>query len=145
MIELDVDINLPRERATLPSEYFSWITLSRDGITGNGTENFSLYEGQSLEFLLSPQPGLAMDKVERMYVEIDRGAGYAQSLDIELLNTDTDEYDAFGYREGDELDLANPQPYLGANNEVQVRLKFDGGVGTARVRKIRIEQTGTYN
>ena len=145
LIELDVDFNLPRERATLPSEYFSWITLSRDGITGNGTENFSLYEGQSLEFLLSPQPGLAMDKVERMYVEIDRGGGYAQSLDIELLNTDTDEYDAFGYREGDELDLANPQPYLGANNEVQVRLKFDDGVGTARVRKIRIEQTGTYN
>ena len=48
-------------------------------------------------------------------------------LDIELFNTKTNEYDVFGYREGDELDLANPQPYLGANNEVQVRLKFDEG------------------
>lgn len=145
LIELDIDINLPRVRATLPSEFFSWITLSREGIVGNGTENFSLYEGQSVEFLLSPLPGLAMNNVERMYLEIDRGGGYAQSLDIELFNTKTNEYDVFGYREGDELDLANPQPYLGANNEVQVRLKFDEGVGTARVRKIRIEQTGTYN
>ncbi len=145
LIELDVEINLPRVRATLPSEYFSWITLSRDGIIGNGTENFSLYEGQSVEFLLRPLPGLAMDKVERMQLEIDRGGGYAQSLDIELFNTMTNEYDAFGYREGDELDLVNPQAYLAANNEVQIRLKFDEGVGTARVRKIRIEQTGSYN
>ncbi len=145
LIELDVEINLPRGRATLPSEYFTWITLSREGIIGNGTENFNLYEGQSVEFLLSPQPGLAMDKVERMYLEIDRGGGYAQSLDIELLNTLTKEYDAFGYREGDELNLENPQPYLGVNNEVQVRLKFDEGIGTARVRKIRIEQTGAYS
>ena len=144
LIELDVEINLPRSRATLPSEFFTWITLSREGIIGNGTENFNLYEGQSVEFQLRPQPGLAMNQVERMLLEIDRGGGYAQSLDIELYNTMSNEYDAFGYREGDELDLLNPQPYLGVNNEVQVRLKFDEGVGTARVRKIRIEQTGTY-
>ena len=27
---------------------------------------------------------------------------------------------------------------------VRLRLQFDDGVGTARVRKIRIEQTGRY-
>lgn len=145
LIELAVEINLPAARATLPSEYFSWMTLSREGIRGNGADDFNLYEGQSVEFLFSPQPGLAMDQVERLFLEIDRGGGYAQSLDIELLNTKTQQYEVFGYREGDELELLNPERYLGANNAVQIRLNFDEGLGTARVRQIRIEQTGAYS
>ncbi len=145
IIELDVDIELPRERATLTSEYFSWISLSRVGITDNGTEDFNLYEGQAVEFLFNPLPGLVMDNVDHMFVEVDRGGGYAQSLDIELFNWISDEYDEFNYRDGDELELANPHPYLGADNMVQIRLQFDQGIGTARVRQIRIEQTGAYD
>ena len=85
-----------------------------------------------------------MDEVNRMVVEVDRGGGYAQSLDIELFNWAANEYDAFGFREGDVLEFDDPRPYLGAGNMVQIRLRYDQGIGTARVRKIRIEQTGRY-
>ena len=98
-----------------------------------------------MEFLFNPLPGLVMDNVDHMFVEVDRGGGYAQSLDIELFNWISDEYDEFNYRDGDELELANPHPYLGADNMVQIRLQFDQGIGTARVRQIRIEQTGAYD
>ncbi len=144
VIELDVDIELPSRRATLASGYFSWLTLDRMGLTDNGADNFSLYEKQGVEFLFHPLPGLAMDEVSRLHVEVDRGGGYAQSLDIQLYNWDSDEYDYFDYRDGEELDFANPQAYLGPGNAVRIRLAFDDGVGAARVRKIRIEQTGRY-
>ena len=144
VIELDVEIQLPREKATLHSEHFSWITLSREGISHHGTEDFNLYEGQSVEFLFNPLPGLALDDVERLFVEVDRGGGYAQSLDIEVFNWRTEEYDAYSYRDGDELEFENAQPYLGAGNMVQIRLQYGQGIGTARVRQIRIEQTGYF-
>lgn len=145
VIELDVDIKLPSQTATLTSEYFSWLTLDRMGLTDNGTDNFSLYEEQGAEFLFHPLPGLAMDEVSRLLVEVDRGGGYAQSLDVQLYNWRSDEYDIFDFRAGEELSFANPQAYLGPSQAVRLRLQFDDGVGAARIRKIRIEQTGRYN
>ena len=145
LIELDVDIALPSGRATLTSENFTWTALSRDGISHQGTDDFSLYEGQSVEFLLTPLPGLAMDTVDRLFLEIDRGGGYAQALDAELYNWERDAYDIFNYRLSENLEFEQPGRYLGAGNAVQIRLDFGEGVGTAWVREIRIEQTGSYD
>ena len=145
LIELAVEINPPAQRATLTSEHFSWFALSRDGIEHQGTETFNLYEGQSVEFLLHPLPGLEMDAVERLFVEVDRGGGYAQQLNVELYNWFTDDYDVYGFRAGDELEFEAPQPYIGVGNLLRLRLSYGEGIGTARVRRIRVEQTGTYN
>ena len=145
LIELDVEIQLPAETATLTSEYFTWLTLDRQGITDNGTDNFSLFEDQGAEFLFHPLPGLAMDEVTRLRVEVDRGGGYALSLGAELYNWNSQEYETFDFRDGEELEFANPDAYLGPGNAVRLRLHFEGGLGTARVRRIRVEQTGRYN
>lgn len=145
IIELETDIQLPTETATLTSEYFTWMTLKREGIRGNGTDGFSLFETQGVEFVFHPLPGLAMDEVERLVVEVDRSGGYAQALDIELFNWQKDEYDIYAYRDGDTLEFDDPRPYLGAGNRVQIQLRYTQGIGTARVRKIRIEQSGRYD
>ncbi len=144
IIELDVELALPRGTVTLPSEYFSWMTLEREGLTDNGTDSFSLFEGQGAEFIFYPLPGLAMDAVQFMKLEVDRGGGYAQSLNIEVYNWPAQAYDVFTYREGDVLEMADPQPYLGPGNAVRLRLEYGEGMGTAHVRRIRIEQTGRY-
>ena len=145
IIELDVDIQLPNQRATLPTEYFSWISLDRQGLTDNGTDNFSMYEGQAAEFLFHPLPGLAMETVDRLFIEVDRGGGYAQTLDTELFNWHTNKFDVFNYQDGEELEFTDPASYLGPGNAVRIRLQYEQGVGTARVREIRIEQTGRYS
>ena len=145
VIELGLDIELPTETATLASEHFTWMTLERNGIRGNGADDFSLFETQSAAFLFNPLPGLAMDEVDRMVVEVDRGGGYAQSLDVELFNWAANEYDVYTFRDGDTLEFAAPHFYLGAGNMVRIRLRYEHGIGTARVRKIRIEQTGRYS
>ena len=145
VIEFDVDIKLPRQRATLTSENFSWITLDRQGLTDNGTESFSLFKEQGVEFLFHPLPGLAMDTVDYMLVDVDRGGGYAQALGVELYDWTRHEYDIFTYRDGNELELSAPRRYLGPGNAVRIRLDYGDGIGTARVRKIRIEQTGRYS
>ena len=145
IIELDVKLQLPRQSATLTTEYFTWLTTDRQGISGNGTEDFNLYEGQQVEFIFHPLPGLAMDAVERLHIEVDRGGGYAQALDVKVFNHRSSTYDTFTYRDGDELEFDDPAPYLGAGQRVQLRLSYEEGLGTARVRKIRIEQTGRYH
>ena len=145
IIELEVETRKPRATVTLPSGHFSWMTLSRDGVAGNGTEQFTLYEGHSVEFLLAPQPGLELDRLRRLHLEVDRGGGYGQSLDIQVYDWAKREYEAFGFREGDELDFAAPSPFVGPLNMLRLRLAFDQGAGTARVRQIRIQQTGAYD
>ena len=121
LIELDVDIQLPTETATLTSEYFTWLTLDRQGIADNGTDNFSLFEDQGVEYLFHPLPGLAMDEVRRLRVEVDRGGGYALSLGAELYNWASREYEVFDFRDGEELEFANPRAYLGPGMAVRLR------------------------
>jgi hypothetical protein len=145
LIELDVERQLPSETATLTSEYFSWLTLDRKGISDNGTDGFSLFEGQGVEFIFHPLPGMAMDEVTRLHIEVDRGGGYAQSLDAQVYNWRSGEYEVFNFRDGDEMDFTSPAVYLGPGKAVRLRLQFDDRAGTARVRKIRIEQTGRYS
>ncbi|MCY3779322.1 MAG: hypothetical protein OXG78_03350 [Chloroflexi bacterium] len=144
IIELDVEIELPRERATLTSEHFSWITLDRQGITDNGTDNFSLFEGQSVEFLFHPLPGLALDVVDRLLVDVDRGGGFAQALAVELYDWTRGEYETFPFSDGGDLEFSQPGRFLGPGNAVRIRLEYGDGFGTLRVRNIRIEQTGRY-
>ena len=144
VIELDVDIKLPPRAATLTSRYFSWLTLDRQGLTDNGPDNFSLYEEGGVEFLFHPLPGLAMDEVSRLYIEVDRGGGYAQSLDVQLYNWQTEAYEVFDFRASEELEFFNPRAYLGPSQAVRLLLRYDDNLGTARVRKIRLEQTGRY-
>ncbi len=144
LIELDVDIQLPSRRVTLTTEHFSWMTLERDGVIDNGPDGFSLFEGQSVVFLFHPLPGLALDTVEHMLVDVDRGGGYGQALHVELYNWLKEDYDIFTYRDGSELELSSPRRYLGPGNALRIRLRYGEGMGTARVRKIRIEQTGRY-
>ena len=145
IIELDVTVEVPSQTATLTSENFTWMTIDRVGITDEGTEDFNLYETQSVEYRFSPLPELVMTEVDKLEVLVDRGGGYAQSLEVELLNWQTDEYDLFTFRDGDLLEFDEPQKYLGSHNEVQVRLYYVQGAGTAKVRKIRITQTGRYS
>ena len=145
VIELEVDMQLPTQRVTLTTENFSWMTLDRQGVADNGTESFSLYEEQSVEFLFHPLPGLALDSVEHMLVDIDRGGGYGQALHVELYDWRQGDYDTFTYRDGSELEFSAPRRYLGPGNAVKIRLRYGEGIGTARVRKIRIEQTGRYS
>ena len=145
LIELDVDIQLPSRRVTLTTEQFSWMALERDGVIDNGPDGFSLFEEQSVVFLFHPLPGLALDTVERMLVDVDRGGGYGQALHVELYNWLDEDYDVFSYRDGSELELSAPRRYLGPGNAVRIRLRYGEGMGTARVRKIRIEQTGRYS
>ncbi|MCY4147316.1 MAG: hypothetical protein OXE95_10850 [Chloroflexi bacterium] len=144
IIELAVDIALPERRATLTTEHFSWMTLDRQGIADNGTDNFSLYEDGAVTFLFQPLPGLAMRQVERMQVEVDRGGGFTQALELHLYNWERGEYEVFGYRDGKTLELTEPAPYLGPSQTLRLRLQHGGGIGTVRVRDIRLAQTGRY-
>ena len=144
IIELDVDIALPTTRATLTSEHFSWLALERHGLTDNGTDDFSLYEEQEVAFQFMPLPGLAMPTVEHLRVEVDRGGGFVNSVEVHLYDWQRGEYEVFGYREGNVLEFDAPARYLGPGNALRLRLRHAGGMGTARVRDIRIAQTGRY-
>jgi hypothetical protein len=145
VIEIDVEVEHPQETVHLSTEYYTWMTLNRNGITEGGTEDFNLFETQEVEFIFNPIQEFVMDEVDKLIVEVDRGGGYAQSLTVELFDWQRQEYDLFTFRDGDILEFENPDRYLGADNMVQVRLYYEQGIGTARVRKVRLTQTGRYS
>ena len=144
IIELAVEIALPTSRATLTSEHFSWLTLDRQGLTANGTDDFSLYEEQEVTFQFVPLPGLALPTVEHLRVEVDRGGGFVNTVEVHLYDWQLGEYEIFGYREGNVLEFEAPARYLGPGNAVRLRLQHAGGMSAARVRDIRIAQSGRY-
>ena len=145
IIELDVTVELPTETVTMTSEQFTWMTLDRVGLTENGTDNFTIFEGYEVEYRFSPLSELVMAEVDNLIVEVDRGGGYIQSLVVELFDWRSNEYVTFTYRDGDILEFDDPEPYLGEDNAVQLRLYYEQGGGTVRVRQIRVSQTGRYS
>lgn len=145
IIELDVAVELPTETVTMTSEHFTWMTLDRVGITNNGTESFSLFETQQAEFRINPLSNMVMGEVDKLVVEVDRTGGYGNSLQVEIFNWQANEYELFTARDGDIHEFIDPQNYLGDNNMVQIRVYYEQGIGTARVRKIRVTQTGRYS
>jgi len=145
IIELEVERHLPRETVTLTTEHFSWMTLQREGPSDNGPDEFTLYEGHSVEFLFTPLPGMALDTVQRLRVDVDRGGGYVQALDLQLYDWWRGRFVNFGYNAGATLELSAPQRYLGAGGSLRMRLSFEDGLGTARVHQIRVEQMGRYH
>ena len=144
VIELDVDLTLPDELATLTSQHFSWMTLERVGTNDNGTDNFTLYEDGSVIFQFTPLPGLSMREVSHLHVDVDRGGGFAQGLDVLIYDWSSGEYESMGYSDGSALDFPRPARYLGANNAVRLRIEHAGSMGIVRVRDIRLTQTGRY-
>lgn len=145
IIELDVDVVLPEETVVLTTEHYTWMTINRTGISESGTDNFNLFETQEVVLQFNPLQEFIMDEIDSLVVEVDRGGGYAQSLTVELFDWERGEYDEYTYRDGDILELDGDTPYLGTNNMVQMRLYYQQGIGTARVRKIRLTQTGRYS
>lgn len=146
IIELDIEVVLPdpTETVTLSTDQFVWMTTDRVGLTEGGTDNLTLYETQRVDFRFTPLAPLYLDEVDQLKVELDRGGGYAQSLTFELYNWESGEYELYTSRQGDILTFDDPARLLGPNNAVAIRTQYEQGIGTARVRKIRVQQTGRF-
>jgi len=79
-----------------------------------------------------------------MVINLDRGGGFGLSLELEVYNWDEEQWIRFPLRDSNVLTLTNPAPYLGPDNAVEAQVVYEEGLGTARLRSLRITQTGRF-
>lgn len=146
IIELDVTIELPstNETVTVTPDQFTWMSTLRKGLTENSTTDVTLLPDQQLGFRFTPLSELILNEVDTLVINFDRGGGFGLSLELDVYNWDEGEWSRFPLHEGNVLTLTEPAPYLGPDNAVEVRVIYNEGLGTARLRSIRISQTGRF-
>jgi hypothetical protein len=144
LIELDTEVNSP-QTVTIPSSQFSWLTVLRSGQADVGPYDIFLSSQAEAVFRFTPLPEAVLAEVETLAVIIEQpgraGAGF---LLVDVWNWETAEWETLDLEDADRVEFDDPQPYLGPQNAVQVRIQRPEIGGIVEIRQIAVEQTGSF-
>jgi hypothetical protein len=146
IIELDVTVDTsdaPQD-VVINGDQFTWTALLRDGIEGAGPDDMILTQGATGDFRFVPQTGSVLSEVDSLIINIDRTSSYGRDVVLWLWNWETGEWRTYGDGTPQTYTIDDPEPFLGANNMVDVRVTFDGELGSVRMRGLSIEQRGQF-
>jgi hypothetical protein len=145
VLQLPVTTTPPRgETVTLHPDQFQWVSLIREAVEGDSAHNLTLLPDSTVVMRYTPLPSAVLRTVQEVTVRVDRSSGYGRNVRVEIWNWATQEWESLGSLQDDEYVLAQPQPYLGAQNAVQIRLALQTEVGSAWIRRLSVVQSGEF-
>ncbi len=145
IIQLDVDHLKPSGEVIVYPDQFVWLARERRDVPEDDLPDILLLPGSTITIRFAPLPNWILDTVNALTILVDRNTGFTQSLHIDIWDWSASAWEELRFEGGRPRILENPSRYLGPNNIVDMRLSFDEGLGSARVRNLRITQAGTFN
>jgi hypothetical protein len=132
---------------TLLPNQFSWSVREREQAEG-GVEDVTLINPGWVAVRYTPIASAILASVSELTIQLDRSSSYGRDVTVAVWNWQTQEWDAFDNTSLERYVISDPAAYLGPRNEVDVRLSLErligGSSASARIRGIRITQTGRY-
>jgi hypothetical protein len=145
IIELEVEENLVGSgEVTVGADRFSWVSLERFGQSDVGPASTRFYTDVDLTFQFTPLPDAVLSEVTGLTVIIDRVRNARGSGFFELWNWRTETWEVVDLPLEEYLDIPNPEPYIGPQNAVRIRVS-EVGLGNAfYLELLAVEQRGRY-
>jgi len=149
IIALDVTVEQPpsSQRVTIMPDQFTWASLERDQVeTTSGPNDLLLLPNSAMSLRYMPLSDAQLAQVDEMTLRLDRSSSRGTRVEVFMWNWQTGEWDAseFDNLLSEVYTLSNPEPYLGPNNVVHIRLSLGDDIGTARIQGVLLTQTGTF-
>ncbi len=149
IVRLDTTVEHPAssQTVTLDGDQFTWSFVERELISAEGGLNdFTLVSPATAVVRVMPLSVLA--EVQSMTITLDRSSSYGRDVGLSLWDWDAQEWVFQEERASEIYTPENPARFLGTNNMVQMLLEletpFIGTSPTARIRDLRITQTGNF-
>jgi hypothetical protein len=99
--------------------------------------------GDSAVFHYTPLPDAVLDAVETITIRIDNINTGGRVIPIEVYDWQRDDWEEVNVTAGSHV-IREPEPFLGPQNAVRLRLVSDEVGGYLRAGRVTIEQTGTF-
>jgi hypothetical protein len=143
VVGLAVDVEQPlNKRVRVGSDQFTWSIHQRDGLGATAPINFSVGEGNAVAFRFTPLAQARLDDVEELLVTLQRNTSGNSALPVGLWNWDDAAWEPFTVVNS-RLSVESPQPYLGPDNAVLVRVLGDD-VAMMTFNSLQVEHVGTF-
>lgn len=126
-------------------DQFTWLARERRDVPEDDLPDILLLPGSDMTVRFTPLPNWVLDTVSALTILLDRNTGFTQSLHIYIWDWSANAWEELRFEGGRPRTFDNPIRYLGPNNIVDIRLSFDEGLGSARIRNLRITQLGTFD
>lgn len=143
-LDVSVDTSNTPERVAIHPDQFTWSGLYRENIEGAGVEDMILLQGAVGDFRFVPQTGSVLSEVDELIVTLDRMSSYGRDVVLYLWDWQAGEWRDFGAGTTQIYVIDEPSNFIGEGNVVDVRVTFDGRLGTVRVRGITVQQIGNF-
>ncbi|MEO1288438.1 MAG: hypothetical protein AAFV93_11780, partial [Chloroflexota bacterium] len=151
IIELDTTVETAPsgETVIIAGDQFTWnFTDIEVGQVFGNLSSLTLVNPGWAEFQLTPLDGAILDTVDTMILEVNRGTALGSQIAISLWNHDTGSWDTFDSNRVEEYIVDNPTPYLGRNNQVDIRYEIDSELVSSndngRILQTRLIQIGNF-
>lgn len=147
IVALDVTVEEPpsSERVQLTPDQFTWVALDRQGVDGtSGPNDLLLIPNSSMSLRYTPLSTAVLSEVDELDIRIDRSASRGISVTLDIWNWQTDQWEEMtNFREQSYI-ITEPEPYLGPQNMVQLRVSLGEELGSARIQELAVTQSGSF-
>jgi len=151
IVRLDTTVEQPAssQTVTLDGDQFTWTIVERDLVSASGGLNeITLVSPASAIARVMPLPGAVLEDVNSMAVTLDRSSSYGRDVQLSLWDWEAREWILQEPITSERYEIDEPDRFLGYDNRVEMRLvlerPFAGSAPTARIRDIRVIQTGNF-
>jgi len=144
--ELNVLMEPPpqNQMVRIMPDQFTWTALERVNLLDGGGANLSLPPDGSITLELRPIDSAILREVEQMQLYIDRSGGAGSLLDVEAWHAARGEWVMLDDVIQEGYNFNNPSAFLGAENQLRLRLSLGESYSAAFINAVRLEQWGRF-
>lgn len=143
LIELEVEPVAPAGSVTITPDLFSWVAEAQTGLRDVAPFNLSLQPGDQVAFRFIPFPSAVLDTVEALTVRMERTSIGDDRIPVEMFNWRDNAWEQVALTDR-AWRTEQPEPFLGPENMVMVRVTSDLVGGYIRIDRLLVEQEGRY-
>ncbi|MFO7322314.1 MAG: hypothetical protein DIU68_011320 [Chloroflexota bacterium] len=143
LIELEVEHVPPTGNVTITSDLFSWTAEEQTGLRDFAPFNLSLQPGDQVAFRFIPFPSAVLNEVRTLKIALERTSIGDHAIPIEVFNWLDGVWEEVTLIERI-WQAEDPEPYLGPQNMVMVRVTSDLVGGFIRIDRLHVEQQGRF-
>jgi hypothetical protein len=142
IFELPVTINRTDETVRIPPQYATWFATDATTIPGVRPYNLTINGGEQASFRFVPLPSARLETVTQIDILARRSS--PSTATVYVWNWATDTWDALDLQSGMRARVADPAPYLGPGNAVEVLLVPDNINTYVSYAQIDVTWRGTF-
>lgn len=143
IVQLDVTVEQPSGPVRIAGDRFTWMTTERISLSDMTPVGLVMQPGDSAVFHYTPLPDAVLDSVETITIRIDNINTGGRVIPVYIYNWGRDDWEEVNVTAGSHV-IRDPEPFLGPQNAVRLRLISDEVGGYLRAGRVTIEQTGTF-